>query len=109
MVRTEFQVLLPANQYKYNADVSINIIISLISFYMKRMLTIVLETANVTPAWLGAMSAWLLRCPAELHAQRPMDIETKLQNNNPYIIDVQKNPIFCEKNIQQYKTHYIKI
>jgi hypothetical protein len=35
--------------------------------------------ANVMPAWLGAMSAWLLRWPAELQAQRPIEMETYLQ------------------------------
>jgi hypothetical protein len=35
--------------------------------------------ANVMPAWLGAMSAWLLKCPAELQAQRPIEMDTNLQ------------------------------
>ena len=38
----------------------------------------VLETANVMPAWLGAMSAWLQRCPDELHALRAIDTDTNL-------------------------------
>ena len=42
-------------------------------------LTNVFEIANVIPAWLGAMSAWLLKCPAELHALRPMDNDTNLK------------------------------
>jgi len=40
--------------------------------------TKVFDMANVTPAWLGAMSAWLLRCPDELQALRPIDSDTKL-------------------------------
>jgi len=40
--------------------------------------TIVFDIENVMPAWLGATSAWLLKCPAELQAQRPMDIEINL-------------------------------
>lgn len=34
--------------------------------------------ANVVPAKCGATSAWLLRCPAELHALNPMDTVTHL-------------------------------
>ena len=34
--------------------------------------------ANVMPAWLGAISAWLLRCPEELHALKPIDTEISL-------------------------------
>lgn len=45
-----------------------------------KLLTMVLEIANVTPAWLGATSAWLARCPAELQAHKPMEIETILRN-----------------------------
>lgn len=41
--------------------------------------TNVFEMAKVTPAWFGAMSAWLLRCPAELQAHIPIDMETILQ------------------------------
>ena len=38
-----------------------------------------LEIAKVIPAWFGAISAWLLRCPDELHAHSPIDIETNLR------------------------------
>jgi hypothetical protein len=41
--------------------------------------TRVLEIAKVMPAWLGATSAWLLRCPEELQALSPRHIVTNLK------------------------------
>ena len=35
--------------------------------------------AKVIPAWLGAISAWLLKCPDELQALNPSDNDTKLK------------------------------
>lgn len=35
--------------------------------------------ANVMPAWFGATSAWLLKCPDELAAQSPMASDITLQ------------------------------
>lgn len=47
-----------------------------------KVLTKVFEIAKVIPAWLGAMSAWLLRWPDELQALNPMDTDTKLKIKN---------------------------
>ena len=42
-------------------------------------LTMILETAKVMPAWLGATSTWLLRWPEELQALMPIDKVMKLE------------------------------
>jgi hypothetical protein len=57
--------------------------------------------ANVMPAWLGAISAWLLKCPAELQAQRPIDIDTNLQQYS-----ISKQIHFICPNILFHQTFY---
>lgn len=42
--------------------------------------------ANVMPAWLGAISAWLLKWPDELHALNPSDKDTKLKKKEFHFV-----------------------
>lgn len=58
--------------------------------------------ANVMPAWLGAISAWLLKCPAELQAQRPIEIDTNLQQYS-----ISKQIYFIYPNILFHQTFYL--
>ena len=47
--------------------------------------TSVLDTANVIPAWFGATSAWLLKCPDEFAALNPIESDTKLKTKTDYV------------------------
>ena len=62
-----------------HSDVCSRIKSSTTPYWTTPLLTKVLDIANVIPAWFGAISAWLLRCPDELQALRPMERETKLK------------------------------
>ena len=53
---------------------------------LKSALTRVFEMAKVIPAWLGAMSAWLLKWPEELQALRPIDTDIRLAEKKQEVV-----------------------